>query len=65
LKFESTKVRAKEQDEQITHEVNLIRADMAQNNSVARIYPQDIIVVAEEWFKNRRKKIRGFKVFKF
>jgi hypothetical protein len=56
LENECEKVRLKEQAERITREVNLIRADMAQSNSVARILtrdPRDVIVFNEEWFECR------------
>jgi hypothetical protein len=68
LEYEREKVQAKLQADKVTQEVNLIRADAAQINSVAHIptrHPRDIIVVDEEWFERRRKLNKGHQVWKF
>jgi hypothetical protein len=53
--------------DRITQEVNLIIAEKAQLNSVARIPtrdPQDTTVVDEAWFERRRQLDKGHQAWK-
>jgi PleD family two-component response regulator len=68
LEYERAKVRAKEKSDIILKEMDLIRADSTQINSVTLIPkhdPQDVIVVDEQWFQRRHKTNKGYKEFKF